>query len=272
MLKAIAAATEQDRPAAKRVHEVRTCCKKLRGLLRIVRPRLGDVYRQENAFFRDAARKLSAARDAAVVLNLFDDVMLNVGADRNSIGGLRSAIERRMSPPGDCVGVDALKSVAASMETHLPNPEKWPVEATGFRALGDGLAETYQSGRRAMRRALRTGDAVDRHDWRKHTKYHWYHVRLLRNVWKPMMESRRDELDRLADQLGNDHDLTVLAETASTLDAVNGETVRLLLERLDDRRSAIRSVARPLGQRIFAESPKVFAKRMRRYWKVWRCD
>lgn len=270
VLQATTAATKRSQPIAKQVHDARTCCKKLRGLLRLVRPQLGDVYQRENAFFRDAARTLSAMRDLAVVLDLFDEIMSDVEVSRNSIDELRSAITRQSNSQDARGSIEALESVAASMEKHLSDLKDWPIKATGFHAIGDGLAETYQSGRSAMRYAFRTGDTVDWHEWRKHAKYHWYHIRLLRNVWKPAMTARQNELDRLADLLGNEHDLTVLAEKAAGHTAENRETVRLLLERTDERRFAIRNEAGPLGQRIFAEGPKAFKKRMRKYWKVWR--
>jgi CHAD domain-containing protein len=49
------------------VHQLRKRCKKLRGLVRLVRPGFEDD-RSENATFRDAARGLSALRDADVLI------------------------------------------------------------------------------------------------------------------------------------------------------------------------------------------------------------
>ena len=50
----------------------------------------------------------------------------------------------------------------------------------------------------------------DFHEWRKRVKYHWYHCRLLKNLYKPLMKARRDEAKHLADLLGDDHDLSML--------------------------------------------------------------
>src|SRR5919106_3312410 len=51
------------------VHEARKDLKKLRSVLRLVRHEVGDdLYRRENARFRDAGRALSGARDAQVKL------------------------------------------------------------------------------------------------------------------------------------------------------------------------------------------------------------
>ena len=54
-------------------HEARWCFKRLRGLLRMARPALGqDSYRRENIWFRDAARMLSAAHDTQALVGSFD--------------------------------------------------------------------------------------------------------------------------------------------------------------------------------------------------------
>ena len=55
------------------VHEARKCCKKLRALLRLVRPAISArTYRGENTAFRDAARPLTAVRDAKVLIETLD--------------------------------------------------------------------------------------------------------------------------------------------------------------------------------------------------------
>jgi CHAD domain-containing protein len=59
--------TDEQADPAEAVHEARKDMKKLRSVLRLVRPVIGDsVYRQENRRFRDAGRILSDARDAKV--------------------------------------------------------------------------------------------------------------------------------------------------------------------------------------------------------------
>ena len=54
-----------DRQAA--VHQARKRCKKIRGLIRLVRSGFAD-YAVENAIFRDAARTLSFMRDTEAAL------------------------------------------------------------------------------------------------------------------------------------------------------------------------------------------------------------
>jgi len=56
---------EIDNPRLKRseaIHEVRKHCKKIRGVLRLVRPQLEGIYQFENAWFRDTAKGLATER------------------------------------------------------------------------------------------------------------------------------------------------------------------------------------------------------------------
>ena len=278
VLKAVDAAESDQRATAERVHDVRTSCKKIRGVLRIARPALKDCYQRENVWFRDAARSLSEFRDATVVLDLFDDLARDLTGDRSAVADMRSHIESQVKPADTSDVVNRLQSVSGSFRGRLVEIDDWQIKESGFTSLGRGWEDVYRRGRQAMRQALHSSnaddarDAVDWHEWRKQAKYHWYQVRLFRNVWKPVMQARRSELNRLTDLLGCDHDLTVLAATVSALDEAPADAVASLLPRIDDRRRQLRSAARPLGQRLYAESPKAFRKRMRRYWKIWRAD
>ena len=61
-------------PDAGSVHDIRKRIKKLRGLLRLLRPGL-RAYAAENAALRDAAQGLSSMRDSAVRLATFDTLV-----------------------------------------------------------------------------------------------------------------------------------------------------------------------------------------------------
>jgi CHAD domain len=63
--------TDEDLGTA--VHETRKSLKRLRATVRLARDELGDEsYRRENVAFRDAGRRLGAARDSRVLLETFD--------------------------------------------------------------------------------------------------------------------------------------------------------------------------------------------------------
>lgn len=257
------------------VHRARKCFKKIRGLLRIVRPALGDAYSRENAAFRDIGRELSALRDAQARIECFD-ALVEAFADElppDAFAAFREPLEtERDAAAQDHVHeAEVVTGAHAAVEEALDRLRELPVDSGGFDAIRGGLAKTYRRGRRAMARAYERGDDETFHEWRKRVKYLWYHVRLLQPAWKRPMKALRKELHALADLLGDDHDLVVLSQyldtVAGEMDAQDVSALRALLDRRHDQ---LRTAAWPLGRRIYAEPPRRFVARIERYWDVWR--
>ena len=83
---------ESDRDEA--IHEARKSVKKIRGVLRLVRPELGEVYRTDNARFRDIGRQLSQFRDAGASIETFDALRKRYRGEMD--GRTLAAIRRRL--------------------------------------------------------------------------------------------------------------------------------------------------------------------------------
>jgi hypothetical protein len=63
------------RKLASAVHDTRKSVKRLRATMRLVRAAIGEgIYRRENAAFRDTGRRLSAVRDASVLIVTLDEL------------------------------------------------------------------------------------------------------------------------------------------------------------------------------------------------------
>ena len=121
---------------------------------------------------------------------------------------------------------------------------------------------------RAGARAFTTRRPIPRdehlHEWRKRTKDLWYHLRLLRPGWRAVLEPHADQAHELSDVLGDDHDLVVLtAHLDGRGVALAGEQREQLTELIRKRRSELQEKAFALGERLFAEKPKGYARRLR---------
>jgi hypothetical protein len=273
--KAIAEILDEQLDRHETVHQVRKRCKKVRGLIRLVRPVFGD-YRRENEFFRDAARRLSYVRDAQSIIECFDGLMdhFQQQIDRRSFAATREELERRRREIAeDEEGLDEkLDEFLASMREARHRVSQWKVDDDGFSAIEGGLRKTYRRGRKAMRGAYDEPGTEAFHEWRKRVKYHWYHARLLRRIWPRMMKVQREAAHDLADLLGDEHDLAVLRRTI--LDAPDrfgaAEDIQALLGLIDRRRAQLQAEAWPLGQRLYAEKPKPLAGRFGPYWQTWQ--
>ncbi|HUG90959.1 MAG TPA: CHAD domain-containing protein [Planctomycetaceae bacterium] len=255
------------------VHQVRKRCKKLRGLLRLVRPELGKTYAAENAWYRDAARALSSTRDAVSIIEALDQLVRSRSELKHEhCETVRAAlVARRQRLADEQTDLDErLAQFAARLRDGRGRIEQWAIASTGYAAVAGGLAQTYRRGRKAMKAACADRTPENFHEWRKRSKDGWYHHRLLRDVWRPEMNVRRTQFAELGELLGDDHDLVLLKQTLAADPPQFGgeEHVEPLFDAIDDRRRQLEKRACTLGRRLYAETPRAFRKRIGRYWRA----
>jgi CHAD domain-containing protein len=263
-----------DHDPAKAIHDARKSLKKERSLLRLGRASFRQAERRrENAGFREAARRLSASRDAEVMIAALDELAERYAgqAPKRAFASIR----RRLAQDRTAAKASAEDGAAAgrtleNLRAARFRVDDWTLRRDGWKAVEAGLLTSYRRGRRAAQQARSEPTAENLHTWRKRTKDHWYHLRLLRPLAPHIMRGQAEEAHELADLLGDDHDLAVLRDRleriagnlSAEVDAVNGV--------LDHRRAELQADAFHLGDRVYAEGPKSFMRRMRRYWKSWR--
>ncbi len=258
------------------VHDARKRFKKVRALLRLVRPEVGEkVYKRENARFRDAARPLSEVRDARVLVEALDALAEQSG-DGKSFGPVRKALQARQRVIRRRVLKDeqAPARIAEAVEEARQRVKDWDIGHKGWAALARGLKRVYRAGRDAFDTALAEPSVENLHEWRKQVKYLWHQLQVLGPTWPELMEQLGNQTHQLSDHLGEDHDLAVLRELIEQEGAqwAGTGTLLKLLDLIDVRRGELRHAAAQLGQRLYADRPKAFLKRLHTYWQAWRAD
>lgn len=255
---------------AEAIHQVRKRCKKLRGLIRLVRPGF-PAYSQENAAFRDAARLLSEARDKTAMIEAFDRIAGHFESklEPGALAPIRRQLEDRRSDLDDEAVDENLTRFRAAMLAARKRAESWAIEGDGADAVEGGVKKTYARAVKAMAEAqdARTGAAL--HEWRKRVKYHWHHARLLKRAWPLLMEAEAEAADELSDILGDHHDIVVFEEKIETgalkADGAAGDLFRGLLRA---RRETLEAKAFEKGAALCAEKPKALAQRWIAYWRA----
>lgn len=226
------------------VHRTRTGIKRLRAFLRLARRSIGtSTYRTENAALRDTARLLAPARDAFVVIETAashgatpavldalstDYAMIMDGFDRTT---------KRQT-------LDRLGAIAARWRYLM-----W--ENPGPRSIGSGLERTYRKGLVEFETVLAAPSDHAFHGWRRRVKYLRYQLESL-----DAPETSTDPFRSLGDDLGAEHDQTVLIAVARRHPGVGGfadVTGRSRVLRDDLRHRAIRA-----GRDLFSTQPESF--------------
>jgi CHAD domain-containing protein len=253
---------EQD-AAAEAVHSARKDIKKARALLRLARPDLDEAaYRAENEALRDIARSLTAAREADVLTATFELVAarltgrmpeLEVDALRVRVAELAASLRPAQS---DGAGAIHEQTVAALAEA-AARARALELDRCDADTLVAGSVRAYARGVKALALAQDDTTATNLHDWRKRAKDLWYQQRLLRDAWPELLKAQADAADQLTKLLGDDHDLAQLAEHLPE------ETV--VLDAIAELRAELQAETWQLGRRLYAETPKAFGRRLRRY-------
>ncbi len=277
--KALAHLGCEDGKLDEHIHEARKAIKRLRALVRLVRGELGDeVYAQENECYRAAGQRLSGLRDAAVLVETLDRLVECLGQDAPKSRFVRVRVwlvERRERAYGQADSSNrAVQEVIAELASARERLEHWHLQRPGWGGIRVGLQRIYAQGRRDFAAAYAQPSDAAFHDWRKRVKYLWYHTQILEPIWPPVLQALAEELDRLGELLGQDHDLAVLhtAVLAEFPRAGAAATLRVLSRRIGEVRSRMQSEARLLGERIYLERPRAFTRRLRGYWRLWQAE
>ncbi len=256
------------------IHESRKSLKKIRGALRLVEPELGRVYSAENARMRDLGRQLSEIRDATAILEVFDGLLEKYkGAlQSEAFAAIRRGLEKSKRETEQALHIDKVVGRALSALRALgKRAGNWPLKKDGFQAIAPGLQNRYRRGRTSMGVAQDDPTPENYHEWRKRVKDHWYHVRLLENLWTDVMQAHEGSLKNLETWLGDDHNLVVLR---SKLEDKNGEygdekEIQLFLALGDQHQRELRENAMSLGQRVYEQKPRQLTRDWSKLWDAW---
>jgi CHAD domain-containing protein len=257
------------------IHHVRVQCKRLRALLRLLKP-VTDVeaVKRENLRLRDAARMLSGFRDAFVagetLKRVFEDTAPRQMRDAARLLG----VKRR--PPKNKQDLDlALAQAAKSLRRTAEGFRTLPFSTRGWAAIAPGLENSYRRARKEYHRCLdrgagHLGDCF--HAWRKRVKDLGYQLEILENIQPGDTHRLRKEVRRLGALLGDDHDYLVFAEQVRArerhyLDLANFRPVR---KRLRRRLKTLRGKEFAIARHFFADKPRLWIARLAENWRLWK--
>jgi CHAD domain-containing protein len=258
-----------------RVHDARKRIKKARAALRLLRAALGKgAYTRENAALRDVARPLSQVRDSKVLLDTLEK--LNDRFDRKcrglSLDGFRGALNHeRETLRRKVLGRGApLKPQINTLRRIRSRAKNWHVGKQDWSVIGSGLERVYDQGRTALSEAEAEGTPEAFHEWRKQVKYLRHQLEFLAPAWPDVLRELADQAHKLADELGDEHDLTVLREKAQAHQDTLSTDLSILLALIDRRCTELRHKAVTRGRQLYEEKPHAFGTRFNGYWDNWQ--
>ena len=238
-------------PGTRGVHSLRIRCKKLRGLLRLPQPLMGDAFVFEDQRIREAAKRLAENRDRQVIARTiasFTGTTWKPDTEQHSVSEQDLQRSRRIL-------INCLDAI-----------NDWPLDLHGFYDIAPGFARTYRKSLGAWERVLALQSDHNFHRLRRWEKYHWYHIRILERLNKPMLRKRRKKLRKLQLTLGDAHDLVLLQAFLGTEENADEQ----LLEQVRARKKELYAEAVKTGRQIFAVPVSDLVADLSHYWSDQR--
>ena len=254
------------------VHFVRTTLKRLRALLRLVRPVIDEtLFQRENTRLRRAARGLGLVRDADVAREILSKFSKSVSheADRHAFIATVEGLAKQAEPHGEIE--KAMKAAARALGQSRRGVHRLRTAFDGWQTFEPGLRKVYAQCGKRMRAALEGDDPAALHKWRIRVKNLCHAIEFLEPVWPRGLGREIARLRKLERKLGGDHDLVMVKNLLlKTPDAFGAEALGRVAACLDKRSGKLRRASKPLGEEIFKEKPVHFTSKLGLRWNDWR--
>lgn len=195
------------------VHQSRKCLKRVRSLLRIARPIIGEeIFRSENKTYRNLARALARPRDAGALLETI--VKFEGRGDLGQYQPLLSEMKRLIVEDKSSFEAEleiiALSNIVETLDASISRWRSMPIEPAGFDELAHGFADSYQRGRDSLKVAIKKDNSFYLHEWRKDVQQTWRHMQLLTLIWPEDIMPRIRLAQEISKLMGTEHDISEL--------------------------------------------------------------
>lgn len=257
------------------VHEARKSIKKVRALLRLMRPVFDSDFAKENNRLRDIGRKLSEIRDAYALIETFDYLNANY---RDELGDLsltnlrQTLVDQRQAQTEEFDGAHQIPLLIEGLQHICKQANTWPYKSANIDLLAKGIATSLRCGLDQFYEVYDHPLPEIYHEWRKRTKDLCYQLTLLKKAWPDVFEGYLKSAKTLEKLLGMDHNLVVLRNSLLKESNLLGpdEERQQLLPIIDMDQKALRRKAKKLGARLYSEKPKQWIRRINWSWDAWK--
>jgi CHAD domain-containing protein len=253
------------------VHDLRKAIKGWRAMMRLIAPTVGQDAEAMRVKFRDLAREIAAARDGQAAQEALSDLL----TDDDDMPGVavraRAAIAERLA------------ALRASAEAVSLTPERktricemwsgaeaaiarWPLERFDCEEATRQLARSYRRVRDAIPDEWSKASPDALHKFRQRVVEHRYQMDIAEPLWPKIMRVWVSEAQRLRDRLGAHHDLVILQHLTEP-DRPLARWRAQLTPLIAARQKAHVKRAKRLAERLFAETPKAFSRRLATLWE-----
>jgi len=252
------------------IHDARRRVKKIRAVIRLVKPVLAKSRRPVDAELKNVSKLLAPVADGQGVIDTLNElaVRYHKTLPRQTVAALRhDLLERERRIDARAASERVLERAIRTLKAHRPVIEGWQLKVDGFEAIENGLKDSVRRARDAMIATLIDPSPERHHAWRHHVKNHWFHVRLLEGRCDNRLIGYQRRLEALDGVLGEYHNLVMLREVLVADTRLPGKEAARCLRVVSRYQHTLRRHAQVLGARVYGEKPRRFVRRVKRLWR-----
>ncbi len=255
-----------------KVHELRRGFKRLRALLRFFREIPDNSAGQLNEDVRNFGKLLAPLRESAVNVELFDKEMhLNNHLPEQKIRNARELMVQKNKLLVERGFLEnnlhnTIRTFFDGFEDILTkNNSEFPVRIHFFREV----SESYLKSMAIYQHLPANPHPEEWHELRKKLKRLWYQLDFIRFLHPRYFKLKTDQLNKITDQLGDDHDLHVFAEDLlAERYGFNEEELRILTNQIEHLRELNQLKLRLRLKQFFTTPPEEFNQKLQRFFKL----
>jgi CHAD domain-containing protein len=251
------------------VHDARRRVKKIRAIIRLVRPVLDKDARAVDHDLSTVSRLLAPVADGQGVIETLDELARRYGKviPKPTLEAARARVVRNSQRADRKATTNgAIELARGTLRSERKRIKHWRVGAEGFGAIASGLEESYRRARRMMIVAWSRPKPSHFHSWRRYVKDHWFHVRLLEGRCGYHLVTYERRIEALDGILGEYHNLVLLQHVLVSDRLVAPAAIVPCLRAVSRYKRVLRQQAQSLGARIYSEKPHGFVRRIKHLW------
>ncbi len=258
------------------VHDIRKASKRIRALLRMLKPDLPpEIYLRENTFLKEISRKLSVARNFHVFEEEFDNIVSAgiIDLPDKTINNIKQHLKEKKEDAFDLItGLEIFHSIAKKTEEAKERFAAVDLSMLGPHTFYKGIGKVFSWGQKQMMHSQQFPTDENLHEMRKRIKTLMYLVKLIKDVSPEFFNGYFKGLKSASLALGEDHNMAELNDYIDTLDEklVSAEEKLEIESYISSQRQQIQLEVWPEIAKLYTGQAGEFSKRVKAYWLLGR--
>jgi CHAD domain-containing protein len=254
------------------IHEIRKSFKRMRALLHFYSDFPDEFYNHFNTQMRNFGIYLSPIRESFVNIQIFERISSsqNLIAEKK-IKDVKEFLAERNKTLVETEyisnkGCELIHEFVQVFETDLLNIES---ERPSLHQMVSQLNLSFQEAFELFQQIEMGANAEEMHRLRKKLKRLWYQFDFIKYVHPRYFKLKSDQLNKITEYLGEDHDLNVFIEHLKLADiGFNPEEMEIITNQVQHLQELNLLRLTPKIKQFFQDTPEVFKKRMEKIFKL----